>query len=285
MTGAARAALGRDLMPEWPRDMPRPAPARLPSTTREGAAAVYLPACINRIFGNSRRSPRGPTLPETLVEVSRRAGRPVWIPDDVAGSCCSTVWNSKGFRDAHQFTARTVVDKLWAWTDGGALPVVVDASSCTLGLVSDIVPYLDEAGRARHSKITFIDSVAWAANHLAPRLAVTHPVPSAVVHGTCSMRHLGTVDDLVSLVGRLAIDVVVPDTMTCCAFAGDRGFLHPELTRSATSREAQQVSPRRHDAYVSANRTCEIGMEAATGVPYESVLFLLEQATRPGGPR
>jgi D-lactate dehydrogenase len=95
------------------------------------------------------------------------------------------------------------------------------------------------------------------------------------------MRHLGTVDDLASLVGSLADEIVVPDTMTCCGFAGDRGFLHPELTASATAREAEQISRRRHDTYVCANRTCEIGMESATGAPYESVIFLREDATRP----
>ncbi|KAA0272595.1 MAG: FAD-binding oxidoreductase, partial [Acidobacteria bacterium] len=53
---AARRAVSAELLPGWERPMPPPAPPGLPPTVREGAAAVYLPACINRIFG---RDPAG----------------------------------------------------------------------------------------------------------------------------------------------------------------------------------------------------------------------------------
>ena len=33
-------------------------------------------------------------------------------------------------------------------------------------------------------------------------------------------------------------------------------------------------------AYLSANRTCEMGLRQATGRPYESFVFLLEELTR-----
>ena len=56
--------------------MPQPAPAALPHTQREGAAAVYLLACINRIFGPPRAGASA-SLPEALVRVSARAGVPL----------------------------------------------------------------------------------------------------------------------------------------------------------------------------------------------------------------
>jgi D-lactate dehydrogenase len=280
VTDAARSVISPELMPAWSNRMPGPAPAHLPKTTREGASAVYFPACINRIFGNSRDSQRSLSLPEALVEVSRRAEQPLWIPGDVNGACCATVWHSKGYQKGNRYMAREVLDRMWRWTDNGTLPLVVDASSCTLGLASEIRPYLDDQRRAKHEQLTIIDSVAWAARHLAPSLQVTQVIDSAAVHATCSMQHLGLEKDLIGLSALLANDVLVPDTMTCCAFAGDRGLLHPELTASATAREAEEVRSRRCSAHVSANRTCEVGMEQATGAVYESVIFLLEQATR-----
>jgi D-lactate dehydrogenase len=72
----------------------------------------------------------------------------------------------------------------------------------------------------------------------------------------------------------------VPRTATCCGFAGDRGFLHPELTASATAPAGEELAGRRCDAYVSGNRTCEIGLERATGERYRSVLYLLDELTR-----
>ncbi|MET7992154.1 FAD-binding and (Fe-S)-binding domain-containing protein [Amycolatopsis sp. NPDC005232] len=280
VTRVVRSVVSPELVPAWSDRLPGPAPARLPRTNREGAHAVYFPACINRIFGNSRHSTRSGSLPEALVEVSRRAERPLWIPDDVVGACCSTVWHSKGYERGNDYMAREIHDRIWRWTAEGALPLVVDASSCTLGLISGVLPYLDEERQDRHQHLTLVDSVTWASRELAPHLEISRTVDSLAVHVTCSMRHLGLGDDLVDLAARLADDVVVPDTMTCCAFAGDRGLLHPELAASATAREAEQIRAWGPAAHVSANRTCEVGMEQATGAVYESVIFLLEQATR-----
>jgi D-lactate dehydrogenase len=57
-------------------------------------------------------------------------------------------------------------------------------------------------------------------------------------------------------------------------------MLHPELTASATAREAEELSARPFAAYASTNRTCEIGMTRATGKPYQHILELLDAATR-----
>jgi D-lactate dehydrogenase len=100
------------------------------------------------------------------------------------------------------------------------------------------------------------------------------------VHPTCASRHLGLTHRLEALAGALADEVVVPPTATCCGFAGDRGISHPELTASATAPEAGEVASRPFDAHLSNNRTCEIGLERATGEPYESAILLLERLTR-----
>jgi D-lactate dehydrogenase len=94
------------------------------------------------------------------------------------------------------------------------------------------------------------------------------------------MAHLELQDDLVTAARAASRQVVVPTAMTCCAFAGDRGLLRPELTAAATAREAEEVRTLGAAGHVCANRTCEIGLEQDTGKPYESVV-LLEWATRP----
>ncbi len=76
-------------------------------------------------------------------------------------------------------------------------------------------------------------------------------------------------------------NVVVPRDAGCCAFAGDRGFLLPELTASATKAEAAQAVEHNHAGYFSSSRTCEIGMTRATGKVYQSDLHLLNYASRP----
>ncbi|MEW2626160.1 FAD-binding and (Fe-S)-binding domain-containing protein [Streptomyces sp. NPDC048106] len=280
VTSAARKVVSPDLVPEWLPAVPAPASPRLPRTDRETAAAVYYVACVNRIFAGPEGLD-GPSLPEAVVEVSRRAGRPVWIPPDVSGSCCATIWHSKGYDSGNTLMANRVVERAWEWTDGGRLPLVVDASSCTLGIGHEVEAFLTPENLRKHRALTVVDSIVWAADELLPRLEVTHRLDSAVIHPTCSMRHLGDVEQLRAVARFVARDVREPVYAECCGFAGDRGLLHKELTEAATAHEAAEVTASAFDAHLSANRTCEIGMEHVTGRPYHSALLALERATRP----
>ncbi|MGI5448449.1 FAD-binding and (Fe-S)-binding domain-containing protein [Streptomyces sp. CA-243310] len=280
VTGVARLAVNPDLVPQWLPRIPGAAARALPDTRRVGAVAVYYPACVNRIFGGPEGEP-GPSLPQALVALSERAGLPVWIPRDVYGTCCATIWHSKGLDAGNRVMANRMVESAWGWTAGGRLPLVVDASSCTLGIAHEVVPHLTDDNRALHAELRVVDSVVWAAEELLPRLEIRRTIGSAVLHPTCSMEHLGDTGALRAVAEACAEEVVVPDDAGCCAFAGDRGMLHPELTASATAREAAEVTARAFDAHLSANRMCEVGMDQATGRSYHSALLELERATRP----
>jgi D-lactate dehydrogenase len=295
--GASRAGLrfGGPLARQTKRGkgLPGPAPAMQPATARDGAAAVYLPSCTNRIFASPADGPisndaggksahrRGVGgLAEALVAVSARAGVPIWIPDGVAGTCCGLPWSSKGFDDAHRYKANEMVERLWDWSGEGELPVVIDAASCTHAIAEPGEGVLSEENAGRHASLTILDSVAWAHDRLLPQLDVTRKVGSATVHPTCSTRQLGLAPRLKRLAQALAEDVYVAPSATCCGFAGDRGLSHPELTAAATRPQAAELAGRSFDAHLSSNRTCEIGLIRATGEPYESFVFLLERLTR-----
>ncbi|MFN8112031.1 MAG: FAD-binding and (Fe-S)-binding domain-containing protein [Solirubrobacterales bacterium] len=282
---AARSVVSRDLVPGWERPMPPPAEAAQPPTVRAGAAAVYMPSCVNRMFGRDpdgrAADPGGPaSIQAALVAVSLRAGRPLWIPSGVAGTCCGTPWVSKGYRSGAEWMAGRTVDELWRWSDGGRLPIVIDATSCTQGIVDSAAALGPESAAAgRLAELEIVDSIEWAAK-LLPDLAIGERVGTAVVHPTCSGTHLGVNGALAELAGALADEVVVPRSAACCGFAGDRGLLHPELTAAATAPEAAEAVAAAGDAHVCSNRTCEIGMTRATGRSYESFVFLLERLSR-----
>jgi D-lactate dehydrogenase len=273
------------------RALPSPAPAKLPPTLHTGAAAIYLPSCTNRIFGPSREgsetvhmgteSFRRQGVVEALVEVSARAGLPVWIPEDVSGTCCGLPWSSKGFGAAHRLKANEAVERLWRWSGEGALPIVVDAASCTAAVADPGEGVLDAANAAHLAELEILDSVAWAHDRLLPWLTVLERVGSVAVHPTCATRRMGLAPRLRALASALAEEVYVPPSATCCGFAGDRGISHPELTEAATTPQAEELHGRAFDAHLSSNRTCEIGLQRATGDPYGSILILLERLTRP----
>ena len=277
ITGAnevARAVLGTDNMPLWSKELPgggrrrqRPAAGGTDTATPD---AVYLPACVNRMFGPVS----GDGVQAAVEALCRRAGLTLLVPDGVDSLCCGTPWSSKGISAGHAQMSRRVLAALREATDGGRLPVVCDASSCTEGLVKIVKSDPD-------AHITVIDAVQFVADRVLGSLGTYPKLESLTLHQSCSSTQLGLNPALVTVAKAVAAKVDVPVANGCCAFAGDRGMLHPELTRSATRREAADVAKLGAQAHAACNRTCELGMTRATGQPYRHVLELLaEQVAR-----
>jgi D-lactate dehydrogenase len=267
----ARTVLGDDTVPEWSAELPRGGRRRRRRAREHPTEvdAVYFPACVSAMFGAAE----GAGVQDALLVLAERAGVSLQIPSGIDGLCCGTPWSSKGYLAGRDQMRERLAAALAPLTDGGRLPVVVDASSCTEGV--------------RHAlgddpRFRVVDAITFARETLFPRLPSPRRVRLAAVHPTCSTTRLGTTPDLLALAGALADEVRVPDSWACCGFAGDRGMLHPELTASATRAQAEEVGAMGADVHLSSNRTCELGMTRATGSAYRHVLEVLEEATRPG---
>jgi D-lactate dehydrogenase len=264
---AARAVLGADSVPRYDAGLPGGGTPRRPRPARD-PVAVYVPSCIGSLFGPADGS-RG--VREAFLALCDRAGVQVIIPEGIGAMCCGTPWTSKGLPGGHQAMARKVMPALLRASGGGRIPVISDGASCTEGF----------GAMARDTALDVIDVVDFADRVLLPRLRVTRKLESVALHPTCSSEHLGVSEPMRRIAEAVSGEAVIPDDWGCCAFAGDRGMLHPELTASATRAEAAALGDRTFTAYASVNRTCEIGMTRATGKPYRHILELLEEATRP----
>ncbi len=289
ITRLMRAVAG-DQVPLWTADMPHAAPRR-PPTARARAQAVYFPSCISRTMGPAHppqkqerqfgavNDSRELSLMQALVALAARAQVPVYIPDDVTGHCCGVPFSSKGFAEAHKLTVNQTIAKFWEWSDRGRLPIVVDTSPCTYGLTTSRA-WLTAENQRKFDLMRIQDSIAFVHDVLLPRLAVRRKLPSVALHPVCSVVKMNLTPKLEAVARACSDAVTVPLAAGCCGFAGDRGFLLPELTESATRGEAHEVLSRQYDGYFSSSRTCEIGMTRATGEVYRSFIYLLEEATR-----
>ncbi len=271
-TVAARAVLGHETVPRYSAELPgggakRRGLAGVIGGDADAAVAVYLPACVSSMFGPGGEGDGATTA---LVALLERAEVSVLVPDDIEGLCCGTPWSSKGYSAGYESMRERVQQSILSLTDGGRLPVVSDASSCTEGFHR----LLEGSG------VRVIDAVTLVREHVLPRVTVAQRIGRLALHPTCSTRKLGIDGDAHALAAAIADEVVVPDAWGCCGFAGDRGMLHPELTASATAEQAAEVVAADAEAHASTNRTCELGMTRATGRSYEHVLELLERATR-----
>jgi D-lactate dehydrogenase len=267
----AASALGA---PAWSSDMPRAA-RRLPLTAREGARALYFPSCITRTFG----APGEPSVAELVVAVSARAGVPVWIPPKIKGTCCGMPFSSKGYGEAHARCVARAVERLWDWSNHGSLPVVIDTSPCAYSLKTGR-DALNDANRKKFDALRILDSIEFARESVLPALPRNRQLNSVAVHPVCSVVKMGLSASLCEVAGFGAEECYVPVESGCCGFAGDRGFLRPELTDSAARAEAAELARRSFDGYFASSFTCEIGMSRATGHPWRSFWSLLDSSSR-----
>ncbi|QXT62552.1 FAD-binding and (Fe-S)-binding domain-containing protein [Tessaracoccus palaemonis] len=265
-TGIGRRALGTETVPDYAASLPRGSGLkrrpRRRSYTTPGVAA-YFPSCLQSMLGSS--SDEG--VFAAFRELCLRAGVRVTLLD-AADLCCGAPWQAKGMDEGYAMMR----DRVRAAVDlPPGIPIVTDASSCTQSL----------RRMAEDWDVEVRDVVQFAVAELLPRLSVISPIASLAVHPTCSSTRAGMNDDLMKVARFISDDVHVPDSWACCGFAGDRGLLHPELTRSATREMAAELGRREYATYASLNRTCEIGMSQATGRTYLHILELLARATRP----
>lgn len=275
-TTVARAILGADTMPGYSADLPSGGKKRRP-LANQNAEAVFFPSCTGTMFGPASEGGLGSG--SAFLELCARAGVEVAVPEGIDAACCGTPWKSKGYTDGYHLMSERTLDLLWEASRHGELPIVCDAASCTEGLetMRDLAAAVAEAP---DRPLRVIDAVEFVAERMLERLKVSAPIDSIALHPTCSSVALGTNDQLRAVAEAISPDVHVPLAWGCCAFAGDRGMLHPELTESATRAEAAELAEREYAAYASTNRTCELGMTRATGQEYQHILELLEQATR-----
>jgi D-lactate dehydrogenase len=304
-SSAARAVLGADVVPRYESGLPRggarrsrlvdaSAAVRGSSAAAPSAAAadtitvaIFLPACVGTMFGpeGADRGDEAAGATAALLTLCERAGVTLIVPEGIDGLCCGTPWKSKGHTAGYASMRERVRAAVAGLRSDGeldeliaSLPIISDAASCTEGFAGLLRTTDPEPARV-------IDSVTFAAETLLPRLTILHRQGRVAVHPTCSTEDLGATGALVAIARAVADEAVVPEAWGCCAFAGDRGMLHPELTAAATADEVADLKRLsaeggEFDHAVSANRTCELGMSRATGIPYVHVLELLESATR-----
>ena len=251
VTDVARALVGEDTVPQYRPELSKGGRTRSKAFgERVGSkfaapVGVFVPACVNSMFGPQAD---GVGASEAFARLVERAGLALLVPEGIDSLCCGTPWTSKGMTQGHEVMEQRAQALLMEATDGGRLPVIVDASSCTQGF----------AEMAQKVGITVIDAIAFVEEHVLDKLNVPRKLESVTLHPTCSSTHLGIFPQVVRVAEAAVEQVNVPADWNCCGYAGDRGMLHPELTASATKREAAEAQSLGAKYHASSNRTCEL---------------------------
>ena len=274
MQGLA-GAMHKAGLPLWTPAMP--GKSRQPHTlasageTRQAAdlKVVYFPSCINQTMGLSKGSPVNNTLVNEMVQLCRKAGYEVIFPEGMERMCCGTIWESKGMLDIADQKTAELDEALWRASQQGRYPVVCDQSPCLHRMRKCI------------TRMRLYEPVEFIWECLRDRLEFTPIDRRIALHFTCSTREMGLVDTMTKLARLCSNNVFLPEGVGCCGFAGDRGWTHPEVNRWALRKLRHQLEENRIEMGYSNSRTCEVGLETNGGIPYQSIVYLVNETTRP----
>lgn len=262
-------------IPRWSKYLDRPVSAKnllalnLPPKP-ENPRVLYFSACINRMMGGDAY--------QTFASICRKAEIDILTTSPVSKSCCGQIFSSKGFAVAHQYTVNQTIGQLFRDTNEGALPVVLDVTSCTQTLLQ-CRPYLDEEHRKKFDQLKILDVIDFVADMAIPRLRITNRKEKIVFHPVCSVHKMGTMGKLKSIGFACARHAEIPAFAGCCGMAGDRGFYYPGLTASATKRESAEVRQSAFEGYYSTSKTCELALSEAVGEWYQPILRLVDEVS------
>ena len=257
-------------IPQWTPAMPKAfkchAERKEVSSPRK---VVYFPSCINQTMGLARKSPVEQPLVNKMTKLLQKAGYEVIYPERMDKLCCGTIWESKGMPDIADRKSAELEAALWQASEEGKYPVLCDQSPCLHRMRQTI------------RRMKLYEPVEFIYTFLRPYLTFVPINRPVAVHITCSMREMGLGDMLVKLAqlctkGR----VLVPEEVGCCAFAGDRGFTHPELNAYALRKLRPQIEAANIQIGYSNSRTCEIGLTTNSGIPYVSIAYLVDECTK-----
>ena len=256
-----RSISGENSMPMWNKTLPIGGKERS-SLKSNNPDLVYFPSCVNSLYGES-------DIQKAFLNLCEKAGLNVLIPDGIQDLCCGTPWASKGLTQGYEVMALKTKKEIMRQVTKENLVVVSDATSCTHGLTQIF----------GETQIPVVDVLQFVNERIIPNLKVKTKLSSLALHPTCSGVELGINKHMTSLAEAISEQVIVPLDWSCCGFAGDRGLLHPELTESATRKQAQELSSHKYVAYASSNRPCQIGLSIATGQNYVHLVELVDQVS------
>ncbi|MDH0056911.1 FAD-binding and (Fe-S)-binding domain-containing protein [Stutzerimonas stutzeri] len=266
MTNASK---GR--VPQWTPATPQPL-QRLhlpkPAVQDERPRVVYLAACVSRAMGPAARDQEQEPLLDKTRSLLEKAGYQVIFPEQLNDLCCGQPFASKGYAEQGERKRQEMLDALLKASRGGLDPIYCDTSPCTLRLVQGLTD----------QRLDMYDPVRFIRTHLLDKLDFVPQDKPIAVHVTCSTQHLGEAQALIDIARRCANEVVIPEGIHCCGFAGDKGFTTPELNEHAlrSLKNAVQIC----EEGISTSRTCEIGLSRHGEIDYHGLIYLVDRVTR-----
>lgn len=261
-------------VPRWSPAMPSAGqPLRFvpnPTLASDKPRVVYFTTCVSRMMGPAVNDVDQVQLVSKTKILLEKAGYHVVLPEHVDELCCGQPFDSKGYPKQADDKQTELLEALLKASRNGQDPIYMDTSSCSLHIIETL--------KKKRLHLAVYDSVEFIHKFLMDRLDF-HPIDEDIaLHITCSSQHLGENQAFLDIVKSCTTkQVIVPENIHCCAFAGDKGFNVPEL--NAHSLRTLKTTVKQCKQGVSNSRTCEIGLTEHSGISYRGLVYLVDKVT------
>ncbi|EDM27986.1 D-lactate dehydrogenase, putative [Lentisphaera araneosa HTCC2155] len=229
--------------------------------TGDGPKVIYFSSCLNSVLAPES----GKSTPNSILSLLDKAGYQVLMPPNQKQLCCGMPYESKGFNDAAAIKLIELQESLLDLSEQGNIPIVCDNSPCSFHMLNTLT-----------DQLRILDAASFFADKL-DLLNIQKTQMPLLTFSVCSQQKAGESHALSKIAQACSKKVKSVEEIACCGFAGDRGFSHPELNESSLQEIRTQAQG--CDKGYSTSRSCEIGLKTHSGIPFNSILQLLDECS------
>lgn len=249
-------------------------------TTLKVEKVIYFSTCINRAFAPSKKALDKRSLQEVFESVCKKANVSVIYPRNLRNLCCGKAY--KDYKESALHKAQELCHTFQAMQKDGEVAIVCDHSACSY----EIMQYVRTI--AVDSKLKIYDMPQYIESVLLERLNITPKDEDIAFYAMCATKK-GKWNGVLENIAKACVsgEVITHSKTQCCGFAGNKGFMCPELNESAL-RELQIFYADKHKSTLqskgikrgfASSSTCEIGLNDKTDIVWQNLLYLVDEVS------
>ncbi|CRF49480.1 Predicted D-lactate dehydrogenase, Fe-S protein, FAD/FMN-containing [Helicobacter heilmannii] len=231
-------------------------------------SVLYFSTCINRAFAPSKLMPDQRSLQEVFESLCQKAGFGVIYPKELSKFCCG-----KAFIDYQDLSVQNTEKNaklLKELSKNGQIPIVLDHSACSAYLIEQL----------EHTGLKIYDMPIFIQEHLLPHLKITPLQEDVALYTMCAAKRLGYAQNMRDLAKACVRGEIVEHIDTgCCGFAGNKGFLTPELNDHALLDFTRFYQDKKLKKGFCSSSTCEVGLSQHSNIPFQHIAYLVDSCS------
>ena len=206
---------------------------------------VYLfPSCAARLFENNDNN----SMSAKIISVLKKLKYEVEILN-LNNECCGLMYHSMGLPKVSEKKLQQLIHKMNIVTNNENCPVLIENTSCILEVLSN--------AKLSQNMPLFVDPISFVYNELK-NYSLKKLNKTIMLHVNCSVTKLKKNEEVIELANRCVTNIVIPNDILCCGFAGSKGFTNPELNINALKTLKEFIPENCNEGYTCLE-TCSLG--------------------------